>query len=533
MRFNTRRARQLGLVIGIFALLIALQVWNEYSRAEKEFEQVKADLMAKGEKLTLAAVTPKPYPTNENGGPLFFAAAADIVHPPSRFRSAGMIVHRETHEWKKLIPIGEALASTKVKVMPYNGWNNDWVEDMWAEIEPFVESNRDFAESLHQTVTNRFITLGYESTDAIRGFLANLAACKGAITLSKNTVLFDLSRGNRRPAMAHLTDASEAVAKLRDERRIITHLIRVSCGAILLEPLWESLQNDGWSDAELAALQKQWEHMEFIKPAIPALEYERVDALEEWKKLRADPEAFWSGRYGTNLPRADTLFQEAKSKLFQSPGDAFAAFSDSIAIASWKNGTSFSDGKWFIEKSQIELDALRSRTRMKTWLGGLGASSHTAWIGYFHNIPRSYPFSQCYSPSLALFTLKLFAMDTRREIAVTAIALERFRLLHGGFPSDLEKLTPKFLAQNPRDWMAGSSALRYELLTDGRYRLWSVGDDGVDQGGDTAPFPPRKSTPFLGWDRALDWVWPIPMLPADREKVVAKLKEEWEKRTLP
>ncbi len=542
MRLNSRRAKQLGLIIGVFAILVGLQVWHGTSSARKEFEKTRAELVAHGAKLTPAQLEPNHYTTNGNGGPLFFEAAARIIDPPTRFRPDGMIIHwadsRATAmsqtNWRSLIPVGEALATTKFPSLPYNGWNNIWVEDKWTEIESFVESNRDYEESLRQVVTNRFITPRYETTNDIHSYVSNLAACKGAFNLSRSTILFDLSRGNSRQAMAHLTDASTAVVKLGDDNRMLTHLIRVACGTLLIEPLWEALQHDDWTDAELAALQKQWEAMDFSGPAVPAFESERAHALEQWKLHQQDMSLFWDTHFKTNLPTAEDMFHLAITEVFSRPSQALIYLGDSLAIASWENQTSFSDGKWYLLNSQKDLDALRTRNRSLCWITTAGLYSHVP--GVRSGIPVSFLFSQTWFPSFSIHVNRMIAMDARREIAVTAIALERYRLRHSEYPASLADLVPATLKSEPRDWMASGTPLQYERTLDGRYRLWSVGDNGVDDGGSYVPTSATRAggvSHFLGWDRALDWVWPIPMLPADTENVVSKLREEWRARTSP
>ena len=54
--------------------------------------------------------------------------------------------------------------------------------------------------------------------------------------------------------------------------------------------------------------------------------------------------------------------------------------------------------------------------------------------------------------------------------------------------------------------------LRYALNSDGTYVLYSVGDDGKDDGGDASPAAASKST---YWLQGRDWVWPQPASEAE------------------
>jgi hypothetical protein len=75
------------------------------------------------------------------------------------------------------------------------------------------------------------------------------------------------------------------------------------------------------------------------------------------------------------------------------------------------------------------------------------------------------------------------------RLTLAAIALHRHRLKHGSFPTELSALVPTLLPAVPRDFMDGQP-LRYRLEAGGQFRLWSVGEDFRDDGGDANPIAP-------------------------------------------
>jgi hypothetical protein len=89
-------------------------------------------------------------------------------------------------------------------------------------------------------------------------------------------------------------------------------------------------------------------------------------------------------------------------------------------------------------------------------------------------------------------------------MTVAAIALKRFHLRTGSFPASLSVLVPEFLPELPHDWMDGKP-LRYRLNADRTFTLYSVGENGVDNGGDPNSQQPTGS--FQMW-YAPDAVWP-------------------------
>jgi hypothetical protein len=86
------------------------------------------------------------------------------------------------------------------------------------------------------------------------------------------------------------------------------------------------------------------------------------------------------------------------------------------------------------------------------------------------------------------------------DMAVVACALERYRLAHGEFPQNLELLVPEFIVQRPHDVIDGQP-LKYRRVESGTYILYSVGWNGIDDGGIIS-----KKGEGLDLNQG-DWVW--------------------------
>ena len=99
---------------------------------------------------------------------------------------------------------------------------------------------------------------------------------------------------------------------------------------------------------------------------------------------------------------------------------------------------------------------------------------------------------------------RVLAAEISRDLATTALALKRYQMRHGQYPSELSALVPELLASIPRDPVDGQP-LRYHLKPDGSFLLYSIGEDGKDDGGDASP-PGKSDT--LNWQRGRDVVWP-------------------------
>lgn len=123
------------------------------------------------------------------------------------------------------------------------------------------------------------------------------------------------------------------------------------------------------------------------------------------------------------------------------------------------------------------------------------------------------------APTLLKAVGKVQTVEAVRALVVTAITLKRYELRHGNLPADLAALVPEFLSEAPLD-PVDRSLLRYRRNADGGFLLYSVGEDGVDNGGDPSnPNQNSKSRPQL--IRGRDWVWPQPASPQEIERWAA------------
>jgi hypothetical protein len=76
---------------------------------------------------------------------------------------------------------------------------------------------------------------------------------------------------------------------------------------------------------------------------------------------------------------------------------------------------------------------------------------------------------------------------------------------------------PEILPAVPRDPVDGKP-LRYRPNADDTFLLYSIGLNGVDDGGDATPIPPET---LFQWQTGHDWVWPQPATPAEIQNYYA------------
>ncbi|HLX72350.1 MAG TPA: hypothetical protein VKV04_22255 [Verrucomicrobiae bacterium] len=99
---------------------------------------------------------------------------------------------------------------------------------------------------------------------------------------------------------------------------------------------------------------------------------------------------------------------------------------------------------------------------------------------------------------------RIISSEAEKQLAVGAIALKRYRLKHGKYPSDLAAMVPEFIPEVLRDPI-DNQPLRYRLNPDGSFLLYSIGKNGKDDSGDATSVSTEEPLQFRD---GRDWVWP-------------------------
>ncbi|MGH7194016.1 MAG: hypothetical protein ACREJM_10860, partial [Candidatus Saccharimonadales bacterium] len=111
-------------------------------------------------------------------------------------------------------------------------------------------------------------------------------------------------------------------------------------------------------------------------------------------------------------------------------------------------------------------------------------------VRQFANEPLArlrYPISMAILPAIDPYPGAVNRAIAYRDSVRVALAIERFRLRHRKLPQKLAVLVPEFLPEVPLDPFDGEP-LRYRV-DETEYAIYSIGGDGIDQGGQTITLP--------------------------------------------
>ncbi len=488
--------RKFHVLVGVVVLAaVAVGLWQALSGGSR-LAELKRQLRAKGEKLTYAELVGRPV-SDAPGPPLAFTNTNLIwdtnIHGLMEttgwaYQSNGLVI--AVWQWATPAPPwirrdGQGMATNST--MPQS-W--EALRVRLAEHSLTLATVRSIASVKQErplVIPNYRARPPHRNEDRLPYWVTSLLGA--AITLH-------LREGRLTEAFADYQTMRDLTRSHMPEGSLTDFGARSGGEEVLLRTTWAMLQATGWGDESLARLQKDWMEAPLFADFIKALEWERARgqrAFEICDKRSAEA-GLWEALQdhndvmGTRFYMPEPIFVALWARFFRGRDETtcLRTMQEQLELARLterdKQGAS----------ALVAADGILARMKSKGLVQMLFVSDHTA-----------YRCERAFSPALRRAVL--------REMAICAVALERHRLKHGSYPADLNQLVPAFLPSVPPDWMDGKP-LRYQLEPYGRYKLWSVGLDGMDDGGD-AQFAPMVEV----WDysygkgsfkRSKDAVWP-------------------------
>jgi hypothetical protein len=481
-----------------------------------EVETYKDSLRAKGEKLEIAEVLPPAVPPDQNGADTVLTAFALLTSDDNYTNLPPMM---------PMVAFGKAMVGwAQPDVRGYNYTNT------WENVMAAAKANRPATELLKQAMAYPAIDFRLDYSKGAGMLLPYLASLKRSAQKLSVAAMCDLHHGDCASAATNLCALLALVQGTHDERTLISQLVRMAMASIAASASWELLQSTNLTDSQLAALQKNWERLEFIEAAGNSMEMERAMTETNIIKMRASNAEFQRmfPRYGPGSLSPSVGWSISGSWL-KDLGNFARNGWDKTSMAGatflWRTSWSYSDELRALQDEQILLETLRTVETNQFF-----NPAYTNMVNQFYargitNTPDDWwlkldfpDFRRIFSDNASAWgatVRKTMAAETCRRVVITAIALKRFQLKQGHFPEKLSELTPEFLASVPLDPVDGQP-LRYRSNTDGTFTLYSIGLNDKDDGGDPSLGTGARSS-FFYWQnpQALDLVWPQPATPEE------------------
>ena len=499
-----RWRKKVKVFLGCATLLVLTFVLVEHIRGWWALGHRLKLLKAEGEEFSIDHLAPQRPPPDQNAYLALerltnqisaLLTNLDDVPPSLHFAALGKgIVAWRLKEW---IPLGRKTT-------------NDW-----SRMGPALADASNLFDRIHLALQKPAYDSGFDYHKGFQQmYLPSLSTVKQTAQVLSAETLFEMNQGHFEAAHERVEDLVKLVRSQTPEPLLILQLMRQACFSFAFNDTWEALQVPIWSEAQLASLQSAWEDCQLARDLAASMVMERALNLDYYQQLkhshaklsaalqvREAVEEMTDGGFGQafgSLPTHGFFLHWVHAPLWQL---AWADQDALFALNRWQS-VIFLERKarsnsWAAVSSQA-----RTEPGENPFLPMLG---HVGQLGFYDKLRFLFA-KETFSVN-DIVTRRTLELQTQQQMVLTAIAIGRYRLAHGTLPPDLSSLVPTFLKTLPRDCMDGN-VLRYELSQAGSFVLYSVGDDGRDNGGDPTASDPKKNYMRI-WD-GRDAIWPAP-----------------------
>lgn len=450
----------------------------------------RAKLEEAGESLNWQEVAPLPGTKLSNGAAAFLAAIDAVPKPPR-----GLLTPKMTEQ-------GAVVPVTRYEDTPARIWRYDeelvrteeWTTNIWNIIQPLIVQGQTNWFHARRAATNQTIVLDLDWSEGSYLKLPHLSGIKDLAIWIRLAVMQDLHRREIDLAVEKLIIGYQLLLAY-EEPILVSALVRQAAAHHLADATWELLQHGGWNPERLKVLQDSIDSVRFVEVMDRGLRMARSSDFTIWRRCLSD------------------FAPLRESWIFRDDTQADSFWNSPFM---WWSCSARADLAWYLRRFRTQFEKLRSSWKLQSF------ARYQSIVLKESEVPDTLLFSRTFNPGVRQSGERVFLAETRRELVVTAIALRRYHRANGDYPDSLEELIPKYLNDHPIDWMGGSP-LAYSPDGDDRFRLWSVGLNGKDDGGDSRSDDTLK--PSISYD-GRDWVWPVAASPSEaKQYIVARLAE--------
>jgi hypothetical protein len=498
---STGRIRRSFVILSkIFVLLLGLLilfVLEENIRGWVSLHLYLHQLRCRGEQLTLAELETPKSPQEENGASALLTAAYDLHEVSYTYPLAS-----DGFDVMKLVEPGCArvlCVQPTLKGMNSNGeWQMYAWEDLSRELDEAAVQLRRVKDALKQPSLD--LHLDYSQGFSIP--IPHVHETRNIARWLESAALDDVHKGNLDEAVTDIATIASLTRFQKNERLVISQLVRMAVGEIGLDTTWEALQAPGWTDAQLARLSEVWRAQNTFSDMVRAVEEARTCTLVDfdiWRRNRSERMAQMAYTF-------DVVWENdqwVRNELRPLPGKIRLFLASEL----WRLLWSYQDECRALHNREALFDMARTIENGKSWVPVTSLPAVYNCHEPSLLCARSYFSSAFAGPGSEQALLRILFFETQREMTRAVIAIKRYQLRTAKLPSDLAALVPEYLSEIPHDWMDGQP-LRYRLNADGTFNLYSVGEDGKDDGGDPSARTDSRAN-YLWYCR--DAVWPTPI----------------------
>jgi len=276
--------------------------------------------------------------------------------------------------------------------------------------------------------------------DYLTGTPRNAVGQRTAAAVLRDLVHVELHRGDLEAAHANLLTLLRTARMHEDEWTVVNQMIRTVMLGMAIDTLWDALQAPGWTDLQLAALQVELEQVRILPHLARIYEVMRIESLLDLDDYaREGPSRFVSRRS-----------RQWRIPATQRP----PAWLEHAAFVMWRLARGDRDRTRLLVHYQRQIERHRALASGVPFLMlGPAPQPTGSWWSRFQLAWDLFPLRHV--PNFDRATEHVVAVETRRRMAIVALALERYRLGNGHYPETLEELVPGLIEELPQDPISG------------------------------------------------------------------------------
>ncbi len=456
--------RSLWTLGGLAALLVAFHTVENF-RGKRAWERWKAERRAAGAAFDLSTFAPPVVPEAENfaAHPAVAASLGDPGVPLAPPLPKAVLDEQRFGDWQQGVRADLGSLDTALEG-----------QTLSSLLAAYEQPLKDLAEAAQRPQCRLVQEYGVTENLPIP---ALLGWRNGARVLRLRS-LVALREGRSEDALRDVLLGLRVAQHLQKEPHLISQLLRIAWTNMILQPIWEGLQDQRWSPEQLVRLQAGLEPLDLVASYRQSLRFERVGSQISHEAILAStwlPERHLAAGNG---PRWTWVFPSL------------------VVPKGWRYEGLASSERLALKLFDKPLDEARH------WVG---VTVHKNAIGEWTDFMTSWRgrMQVAYLPALLGQTDRMARVQVGLDHARLACGLERHRLAQGSYPESLEALVPAHLP-NVRPGLLEGLPDRYARTATG-YRLHSVGWNLTDDGGAY----PEASVERLARLEQGDWVWSV------------------------
>jgi len=343
--------------------------------------------------------------------------------------------------------------SEEIEFLPTCGnyvWPDDvppFPQEVMDALESYLQRNQKTLDLLDRAATMEY-SIWPRTRQATMFWNDSLSEVKKAAQLLNERNLYLAQKGKTDELFSSFQTSIGLSKVFKKQPFLIDHLVTISLKAMCAGNLEDILNQVSFTETQLKTLQGQFSEMQDLNALHAAYIVDRCCTIEFW---RLSPDEQAQAAYGSPSTPARLLYSASGLKQ-----------QDSLLSLDC------------IEKN-IAASQLPLHQRDKAFKE-IEDNFHSDLLSFI----RLYLYSTM-SSMVKINQIDLRVIGDLRCVE-TALAVERYRYWYKTVPKSLDELVPDFIAAVPPDPFDGK-ALRYKLSDSGGYTIYTIGEDGVDNGG--------------------------------------------------